>query len=380
VSSPRAGGSPPRLVSLDVFRGLTVAAMILVNDQGSDLAFPTLRHAEWSGWTLADLVFPSFLFIVGASVVMSLAGRVARGEPRRALFVHVLRRGATLLAIGAIMNLVFVGFDFAHWRFEGVLQRIALCFVAVATLVIFTGPRARWAIFAACLVGYWILLRFVPVPGYGLPGRDVPLLDPDGNLTAWIDRLAFSGHLYNGTRDPEGLLSTIPSFATTLLGVFTAERLRAPDSPRDKLRGLVAAGVACVVAGEAWARVFPINKNLWTSSFVLLTGGLSLLGLAACCYALDVRQWRGKALRVPLVFGMNAMAAYILSEGLQAAIDTFGEGPGGVPPVWQVRVYEAVFAPLAPPPLASLLYALAFLAVCWVAMDVLYRRRIFLKI
>jgi predicted acyltransferase len=378
-ATPSTAGPPGRLVSLDVFRGLTVAAMIVVNNPGSDAAYAPLQHADWNGWTPTDLVFPFFLFIVGVSVVFSLSSRVAAGEPRRALLFHVLRRGGILFGLGLLLNGFFGGFQLSTWRVEGVLQRIALSYVACAVLVLWSNRRGWVIAVVGCLVGYWALLRFVPVPGFGVPGRDVPLLDRVGNLTAFVDRALLAGHLDDETSDPEGLLSTVGAVATTLLGVLAGERLRSKVDPKDKLVWLLGVGAACAVAGQIADTFLPINKKLWTSSYVLFTGGLALLGLALVYWLLDVKKLHSRAIQFPLVLGANAIAAYLFAEVLQAGID-FGGGSTGDGPTGTARIHELLFAPLASPPLASLLYSLAFLLVCWGAMWLLYRKRIFIKI
>src|SRR4030081_76036 len=219
---------PGRLLSLDVLRGLTIAFMILVNNNGNEAqAYWPLKHAAWNGFTPTDLVFPTFLFLVGISTVYSTAARLAQGATRQSLFLHVLRRSIILYLLGLIVN-SFPYFHLHTMRFYGVLPRIAICYLVVASLYLISpGWRSKATLAIAALAGYWMLMRFVPVPGYGVPNRDIPLLDRDANLTAWLDRQIFSAsHLYERTRDPEGLLSTIPALATALLGLLTGIWLR----------------------------------------------------------------------------------------------------------------------------------------------------------
>ena len=278
-------------MALDVFRGATIAGMILVNNPGDEqTAYWPLKHANWNGWTPTDLVFPFFLFIVGVSLAFSFSSRLRRGETRAQLLSHVLRRGLILFALGVFLNGFPDQYHPGTWRFYGVLQRIAICYVVSAILVLWSDRRGWIVTIVTCLVGYWLLMRFVPVPGFGVPTHDIPLLDPDRNLAAWLDRTIPFGHLYEGTRDPEGVLSTIPAIATSLLGVLTGEWLRSERSARTKAVGLAVFGAAGLAVGKFFDIWFPINKKLWTSSFVIFTAGMALVCLAVCYWVLDVKR------------------------------------------------------------------------------------------
>lgn len=384
AAAPVEGGDPPagRLVSLDLFRGATIAFMIIVNTQDDETAYWPLKHARWNGWTPTDLVFPFFLFIVGVALAFSFAGRLRRGESRGTLMAHVLRRGLILFAIGLLLNGLVARFQLDSWRVYGVLQRIAICYVITAFLVLWSRRSGQLAaIAAACLVSYWILMRYVPVPGFGVPTRDVPLLDPDRNLAAWLDRKLLMGHLFESTRDPEGVLSTIPALATSLLGVLTGQWLRSKRSITTKAAGLFAAGLAGVCLGEFFNLWFPINKKLWTSSYVLLTAGFALISLALLYWLVDGKQWRGPWTKPFVVLGMNAIAAYVFAELL--AIVLIGVNvhlASGATMSWGEFVFSRFFMPLGSPPNAALFFSIAFLLVCLAAMWVLYRKRIFLKI
>jgi predicted acyltransferase len=379
---PKLAQAPAgRLLSLDLFRGATIAAMILVNNPGDEaVAYWPLLHAEWNGWTPTDLIFPFFLFIVGVSMAFSFASRVERGASRAELLRHVLKRGLVLFALGMFLNGFPNHYQLSSWRVYGVLQRIALCYVIASILALWTGWRGQTVAIASCLLGYWLMMRFVPVPGFGVPTRDIPLLDPDRNLVAWLDRKLLMGHLYEVTRDPEGVLSTIPAVATTLLGLLTGRWLRSERTREAKAFGIAVAGVIGLGAGEIWNVWFPVNKKLWTSSYVLLAAGLALVCLAACYWVLDIHRWRRWATPF-LVLGMNAIAAYVFAGVLAHAIGRL-EVPlaGGRTASWQEIVYERLFSGLASPANASLLYALVFVAVCWAAMWALYRKGVFLKI
>jgi predicted acyltransferase len=365
-------------MSLDLFRGATIAGMILVNNAGDEpSSYWPLKHAQWNGWTPTDLVFPFFLFIVGVAMPFSFSARLKRGESRRKLLGHVLWRGMALFALGVFLNGFPDQYHPASWRVYGVLQRIGICYVISAILALWTDWRAWIVTVVGCLVGYWILMRFVPVPGFGMPTHHIPLLDPDQNLAAWLDRRLLAGHLYEGTRDPEGVLSTIPAVATSLLGMLTGQWLRSSRSAQSKALGMALFGVIGVITGKVLDLGFPINKKLWTSSYVIFTTGLALVCLALCHWIVDVKKWRGLWTKPLLVFGMNAIAAYVLAEAISGALDHF-HTTGGMS--WQESVYENVFVPLGDPANASLLYALAYVLVCWLAMWVLYRRGIFIRI
>ena len=408
--------APNRVLAIDVLRGITIAFMILVNDAGDFRhAYGQLKHAEWNGFTLTDLVFPTFLFLVGASIIFSLGNRLARspggtldGATRARLAPRILRRAATIF----LLDLLIAAWPFFHLtrlRLYGVLTRIAICYLVVALLCLFT-QRVRTLLLtaAALLVGYWVLLRFVPVPGFGVPTHDIPLLDPDRNLvasldravTAFLQRTLHTGVLYERTRDPEGLLSTLPAIATTLLGSVTGLWLRRVETvpelrtrrsitPQACLRGLLVASISCLVLGQLWNLVFPINKKLWTSSYVLFAAGLSLLGLALCYWAVDVLrlQHRSHAARAALwpwlVFGSNAITAYAFAELLietLASIHLQDALTPGRPANAVSWVYHHIFARGGSTANTSLAFALAYVLVCFLPNLLLWRRRIFLKV
>ena len=376
---------PGRLLSLDVLRGLTIAFMILVNNNGNEAqAYWPLKHAAWNGFTPTDLVFPTFLFLVGISTVYSTAARLAQGATRQSLFLHVLWRSIILYLLGLVVN-SFPYFHLHTMRFYGVLPRIAICYLVVASLYLISpGWRSKATLAIAALAGYWILMRFVPVPGYGVPTHEIPLLDRDANLTAWLDRQIFSAsHLYERTRDPEGLLSTIPALATALLGLLTGIWLRTLRPLGQRATGIAVAGISGVLLGSLWNLSFPINKKLWTSSYVLFAGGLSLLLLALCLLIVDLREKsptssrRSRFLSPVLVFGTNAIAAYIFSELLQSTLSSIHPHPGIN---LQQLLYRSIVHVVPNQAFAALLYSIGFVAVCWVPVSMLYRRSIFIKI
>ncbi len=340
--------------------------MILVNNPGNATAYGPLRHAKWNGWTPTDLIFPFFLFIVGVSLVLSFRSRLRRGDSTRSLVLHTLKRSLTIFALGLLLN-GNASFDLAIWRIPGVLQRIAVAYFAAAMITLFckeTYARVLWI--AALLSGYWLLMRYVPVPGYGVPGRDIPFLHPDANLAAYLDRKLMMGHLYEGTRDPEGMLSTLPAIATTLCGVLTGEWLSSKRRQVQKMAGMLAIGATGLALGEVWNFWFPINKNLWTSSYVVFTAGAALLCLAICYWMTDIKHQRSWGTTFFVIFGTNAIAAYVFSELV------------GMPFRWQDYVLPH-FTRAVSAPMASLLYSLTIVVLCFLPVWWMYRRRIFLK-
>jgi predicted acyltransferase len=443
AAKPAQPARSPRVLSVDVLRGLTIALMILVNDPGDwEHVYTQLDHAEWNGFTLTDFVFPNFLFLVGVSIVLSLSSRIARGSEdpasgssKRALALHIFRRAAIIFLIKLLLS-VFPHFHLTHLRIFGVLTRIAVCYLIAGLICLAvwnTRHRARTltAIAAALLIGYWALMRFVPVPGYGVPTHAIPILDPDGNLAAWLDRAfnAFTqrslhtGSLYNQTRDPEGILSTLPAIATTLIGCLaglwlgrvstsrTQIRKRHSDSERSVesespysaeagtitraycLNGLILSGVISLTLGLLWGLTFPINKNLWTSSYVLFAAGWSLLLLAFFYWLIDIRRIdekpAGKALLWPwLVFGSNAITAYVISNFLvelmlwikvPASAMRDPDTPSAPITAW-LWTYRHLFALNDSTEVTSLAFALFFTAVCFLPNWFLWRRKIFLKV
>lgn len=376
---------PGRWLSLDVLRGLTIGFMILVNNNGDgQRAYWALKHAQWNGFTPTDLVFPTFLFLVGVTTVFSTAARLAKGATKQSILLHALWRAVVLFLLGLLVN-SFPLFHLHTLRVYGVLQRISVCYFLITLLYLMSSSWKNKAVIAvAALVGYWGVMRFVPVPGYGVPTHEIPLLHPDGNLVAWIDRQIFpASHLYEKTRDPEGLLSTLPAVATALFGMLTGLWLRTSRSIGEKAKGIVVAGISGVLLGGLWNYAFPINKKLWTSSYVLFAAGWSLLLLALAIWIVDVleanrSESERRARFTPLlVLGTNAIAAYVFSELLPGVMSLIHIQPGINLQRW---IYYKILETIVNPAMASLIYSLGFVGFCWLAIYPLYRRRIFLKI
>lgn len=376
-------GFPGRLICLDVYRGLMVAGMIIVDNPGSDEhTYWSIMHAKWNGWTPADFIFPSFLFLVGISLVYSFDARQERGETRKQILLHVFKRSVILIAIGLLVNASPIyGLDLHTWRFEGVTQRIGVCYFFAAILELWSGRRGQWLAFLGCLLGYWVLLRFVPVPGAGVPGRDIPFMDQVQNLPAWLDRKLFMGHLYDGTRDPEGIIHTIPAIGTTLIGVLTGHWLKSKRSASQLIGGMAFCGILGMFGGELWNRWFPINKNLWTSSFVLFSGGFCLLFLSLLYWVTEVKRRRGKWTMPILVFGMNAIAGFVADSLIYGPGYTFTvKTASGATMNWHEVAQARLEAAGLSVANASLAYSLGAVLICWLMLWFLWRKRIFLKV
>ncbi len=438
--------SPTRLTALDVFRGITLAGMILVNNPGTwGHVYGPLRHAAWNGWTPTDLVFPSFVFIVGTAIAFAFRNRRARGETRGLLLLHAGRRAIVLFTLGLLLTGVKIDYingrgqdGVSHWqvivpyvlvilaagflwpaesriardgwrrhtpravlaglvllagiftflyywapfqesnlRVPGVLQRIALCYLIASIIVLYFGVRGRIFWTAVCLASYWALLRYIsPTADF-----DPALEGPGARLHEWIDIHVLGGHLYSHRPDPEGLLSTLPAVATALLGVLAGDWLCSPRSPEKKAAGLLLAGIIGLFVGLILNHWIPINKKIWTSSYVLFTGGFALHMLACCYVVVDLAGWRRWAAPF-MVLGTNTITIYVLSSltGWLLAVD-WSLPRGGVLNVkkwlcpWIVDHVQGVS-----PEGASLIFAIGFVLL-WILLFVpLYRGRVFIRV
>lgn len=369
--------APARLLSLDVFRGITVAAMILVNTPGSwEHIYAPLRHAKWHGCTPTDLIFPFFLFIVGVSIVFALSKRKLDHALHNQTMGRILKRSLILFAIGLFLTL-FPDFEFATIRIPGVLQRIAVVFFFSAIIYLKTSRRTQILLLGGILVLYWLLMTFVPVPGVGYPN-----LEPETNLGAWLDNLLLKGHLWESSKvwDPEGILSTLPAIATGLCGVLTGQWLQRQADAATKVAGLFIWGNLAILAGLIWSGWFPINKSLWTSSFVLFTAGLALNALGLLYWFIDVK---GRKFWVaPFVaFGINAIIAYVIAGILPNILGMIRvSGPDNKPTGLRSYVHQTLFVPHFSPEMASLLSAIVFVLLCFIPIWIMYKRRIIVKV
>ena len=395
ATPPQTRTAPQRLLSIDVLRGITIAFMIMVNNNGGPGSWHFMNHAPWNGLTPTDLVFPTFVFVVGVSIVFGFQARLRKGATRTQLAWHTVQRAVILYALGMVVN-TFPFFGIPYVRFYGVLQRIAVCYLVVGLFYLW--DQRVWTKVAGvvvCLAGYWALLRWVAVPGAGMPGRDIPFMDMRMNLTSWLDRLLMPHHLYldypapgvtdvHNTRDPEGLLSDLPAFGTALLGVLAGLWLRGPRAIKTTALGLAAGALTCLALGYLWSLEFPLNKNMWTSSFVLVAAGYSLTVLTLSYWVVEQWGWgktHSKAMVYPwLVLGANSITAYMFSEvvpGLLERIHFTADGRTTNPMLW---LAEHVFVHLPTPGWAAFAFSFFTLAYCFIPVWIMYRKKIFVKV
>ncbi len=375
-----------RLMSLDAFRGFTIAGMILVNNPGSwSYVYPQLAHAKWNGWTFTDLIFPFFLFIVGVAMTFSYSKRVERGDDKTKLLLHALRRAAIIFGLGIFLNgfpqlMPYLNFSALDTiRIPGVLQRIGICYLIASMIFLNSGIKGQTIWTGVLLVIYWLLMKLVPVPGYG-----ASVLEPTGNLCWYIDSTLLHGHTWSGAPvpgfDPEGIVSTIPAIATTLFGILTGHLLRTNKTQQEKTAWMFVLGNALLFAGLVMDNWLPINKNLWTSSYAVFMGGMALQFLAMFYWLIDVKGY--KRWTAPFViYGMNSIAVFFLSS-LSARILTLIKvtGADGAAVALKTYLYQNVFAALAGPLNGSLLFALAYVLLWLGLMGILYRMKVFIKI
>lgn len=376
-----------RLVSLDVFRGATIAAMILVNNPGTwGTIYPPLRHASWHGWTVTDLVFPFFLFIVGVSIVLAFSKAMAKGAENTDLVRKTFIRSAIIFGLG----LMLAGYPYftldpsfgihknlAEIRIMGVLQRIAICYLVASVIFIYLKPRAIVYVIAGILVGYWAMMMLIPVPGYGAGMID----EPHTNLAAYIDQLIFADvHLYrNGPYDPEGLFSTLPAIGTTLLGVMTGVILMSDRDPIEKTARFLLWGFAMAAIGYVWDWFFPINKPIWTSSYAIFTAGLGMQIFGICYWLIDVKGYQ-RLTRPFVVYGVNALTVFFMSGIIARSLNMIQIPAADGMMSLQRVIFTNVFLPLTSEINASLMYAIAWIVLWYFILSYMYRKNIIVKV
>jgi len=380
-----------RLLSLDFFRGLTVASMILVNNPGSwSHIYAPLEHAEWNGCTPTDLIFPFFLWIVGVSIAFAMGSNKADPSTHQKTIIKAIKRGITLyllgffLAIfGKIMAVIIDGKSLAEAfqtvRLLGVLQRIGIVFTISSIIFLRVSNKGIFKLFIAILAIYWALMTFVPVPGIGYAN-----LEKETNLAAWIDRgILTEAHTWASSKtwDPEGVLSTLPAIATCLFGILVGVWLRNKevDQPT-KVAWLFTSGLAAVILGLLWDLQFPINKALWTSSYVLYAGGLASIGLALCYWLIDVQGY--KRITTPfVVYGVNAITVFFLAGLMPRVLNLIKlSNADGTKSALLEKVYTTFYTPFFSPINASLLWAITYVLGFYILLYFMYKKNIIIKV
>ena len=354
---------------------MAVAGMILVNNPGSWTdGYSMLIHADWNGCTLADLIFPTFLFIVGIAITISFGEKLRCGENESRRVAQILRRAAVLVGLGLVLN-GFPAVTLTSLRFPGVLQRIGVCYACAALLGLRVGTKGQGAVAVLLIVLYGLLIKLVPVPGYG-PGS----LTPEANLPGYVDDWLLRGHLYHESFDPEGLLSTLPAISTTLFGMLSGRWLRAVSDARRSAAGLLAVGVAGIAGGLLIDPWFPINKQLWSPSFAVFTAGIAALLLAACRWLVDVHGHRSWA-KPFVVLGSNAIAVYVLSSMVARLMELVPiHSADGLAAGLRAYVFERFLSPWAGPLNGSLVFASGYLLLWIMLMNPLHKRGVFIRI
>ncbi len=364
-----------RLISLDAFRGITIMLMILVNNPGTwKHVYPPLLHAKWHGLTPADLVFPFFLFIMGTAMAFSFRRRLDENKPSVLFYTKILRRTFLLIAIGMFLGL-YPQFDFNNMRIPGVLQRIGLCYFFVSMIVIHFKSRGQWIWIAALLLGFWPLMTLIPFPGH--VGEPWAL---GSNFAQFIDNVLLKGHLGKPDFDPEGLISTIPAVAQTLLGYRVGRWLQSDREPLAKINGMFVAANALLFLGLILSLWMPVNKQLWTSSYVLVTTGAGLHVLTVCYWLMDVRGWKAWA-KPFVIFGSNAIFVYALSSLTTSTLIglirfTTADGPMSL---WST-IYQNIHQPIFGDTLGSLMFAVIYVLLWLSILSILYKKKVFVRI
>jgi len=368
-----------RLVSLDAFRGATIAGMILVNNPGTwGAIYPQLEHSAWNGWTFTDWIFPFFLWIVGVAITFSLAHRQERGDTRKTLLLQIAKRSLIIFGLGLFLA-GFPYFNFSTIRIMGVLPRIAVCYFAASTLVLYTkSVRVQICWLAGLLISYWLMMKCIPVPGIG-----AGVLEKGKNFSAYIDSLLLSGHMWSQTKtwDPEGIVSTLPAIATTIFGVLTGRYLHSHHSKEEKTAWMFVAGNILLLAGATLDMWLPINKSIWTSSYSVFMAGWALVCFAIFYWFIDVKGYSRWA-KPFVIFGMNAIAVYVFSESFGKLYDSviMLKQPDGSELSLQEAIFKTLFIPLASLVNASLIFALCFLLFIFLIAWILWKRKWFLRV
>lgn len=360
----------PRLISLDALRGFTIAAMIMVNSPGSwSHIYAPLAHKAWNGITPTDLIFPFFIFVVGVSIALAYGKKLKEGKPAADVYRKIIIRSLKIFAVGVFLNL-YPTFDFADVRIAGVLQRIAIVFMVCAVLFLTTGIKTQVIAGALILIAYWLLMTLIPAPGYGQP-----MLEPGINLAARVDALLLPGRMWQQTWDPEGLFSTLPAIASGITGLLAGALHNSPKTIEKKISFLLIGGILSLLAGYLWSIHFPLNKNLWTSSYVLVSSGFAAITLAVFMYLID-KQGNLKVAKPFVIFGSNAITVYVLAWLADYLFSGINFGGSNFKDHFMISFTGLGFEPK----LASMMYALFYTALMFIPAWMLFRKKIFIKL
>jgi predicted acyltransferase len=347
--------------------------MILVNYAGNgDFVFAPLQHSEWWGISFTDLIAPFFLFTVGISIALAYTKRLDAGSKPGEMYNKLFLRAFKIFALGMILNLIGIldNFSWEQIRWTGTLHRIAIVFLVCGLMFLKTSWRTQAVIGSVVLVLYWLVMVFIPTPGYGKP-----MLEPGINLAAWVDHQWLPGRMWEGDWDPEGILSTFPAIVTGITGMLAGTLLLSKRTLENKVNLLFFCGFVSFVIGIVWNWSFGLNENLWSPSFVMLTSGMASLTLASCIYLIDIHNYR-KLAQFGVIYGMNAIAVYVLADLL--TIIFYGLPVGGN--TFNTHFFNAFTAIGFAPKVASMLYALIYVGVCFIPALLLYRKKIFIKL
>jgi predicted acyltransferase len=378
-----------RLISLDAFRGFTIAGMILVNNPGSwQYIYPQLRHADWHGWTFTDWIFPFFLWIVGVAITFSFAARTSKGDSKSKLLLNVFRRSIIIFALGLLLTAFPFGLLWNHnlnletIRIPGVLQRIAICYLISSIIFLYTSKRGQIITILFLFISYWLMMFYIPIPEFG-----AGLFEKGKNFASYIDSLILTGHMWSATKtwDPEGLISTLPAIATTMMGLLTGEYLhKSEHSKVEKSAWMFTAGAALLILGAFLDMWMPINKNIWTVSYTIFMGGWALCIFGIFYFLIDakgIKKWANPF----VVYGMNAIFVFVLSGIVAKTIGMWkfyvqlSDGTYANVSIKNL-IMQNIFEPYFSPINASLAFAISFIAFMYFIVWFMYRKKIFIKV
>ncbi|MCX8472205.1 MAG: heparan-alpha-glucosaminide N-acetyltransferase domain-containing protein [Sediminibacterium sp.] len=362
-----------RLISIDTFRGFTIAAMILVNFPGhGDFVFTPLNHTKWWGISFTDLIAPFFLFVVGISITLAYSKRLDAGEKPQNMYPKLIIRSLKIFGVGMLLNVIGIidHFSWSELRWTGTLHRIAIVFLVCGLLFLYTNWKKQVIIGVLVLIGYWLAMTVIPTPGC-----TKVMLEPGQNLAAWIDSCCMPGKMWQGTWDPEGILSTFPSIVTGITGMLAGKLMYVNKTLLEKVSALFFFGFLSFIAGIIWNWDFPLNENIWSSSFVLVTSGMASMTIAACIYLIEIKGYQ-KWAQFGIIYGMNAISVYVLADIL--AIFFYGTPFGGI--TLNIHFFNLLNAAGVNNKLASMFYALIYVFINFIPAWLLYRKRIFIKL